>query len=41
MKEYQKPENKEFYIKASEIEALGYGQWVRLREIIDEDFPLL
>ena len=35
MKEYQKPENKEFYIKASEIEALGYGQWVRLREIIE------
>ena len=35
MKEYEKPENKEFYIKASEIEALGYGQWVRLREIIE------
>ncbi|MDO4279760.1 MAG: DUF1847 domain-containing protein [Lachnoclostridium edouardi] len=35
MKEYEKEENREFYIKCSEIEALGYGQWVRLREIIE------
>lgn len=32
---YEEPENQEFYVKASEIEARGYGEWVRLREIIE------
>ena len=31
---YQLPENREFYITASEIEALGYCQWPRLKETI-------
>lgn len=29
---YEEPENKEFYVTASEIEALGYCEWVRLKE---------
>lgn len=32
---YEEPENKEFYITSSEIEALGYGQWVRLKEVME------
>lgn len=32
---YEEPENQDFYVKASEIEAKGYGEWVRLREIIE------
>lgn len=32
---YEEPENQDFYVKASEIEARGYGEWVRLREIIE------
>lgn len=32
---YGEPENQEFYVKASEIEAKGYGEWVRVREIIE------
>lgn len=32
---YEEPENQDFYMKASEIEARGYGEWVRLREIIE------
>ncbi|MDE7261925.1 MAG: DUF1847 domain-containing protein, partial [Oscillospiraceae bacterium] len=31
---YQLPENRDFYITASEIEALGYCQWPRLKETI-------
>jgi uncharacterized metal-binding protein len=31
---YTQPENQEFYITASELEALGYGQWTRLKETI-------
>lgn len=31
---YSKPENREFYIKASEIEALGYGVWPRVKEAV-------
>jgi uncharacterized metal-binding protein len=34
MKEYDRQENKEFYIRASEIESTGYGQWPRLKETI-------
>lgn len=32
---YGEAENQEFYVKASEIEAKGYGEWVRIREIIE------
>lgn len=31
---YELPENKEFYITASEMEALGYCQWPRIKETI-------
>ncbi len=31
---YQLPENRDFYISASEIEAFGYCQWPRLKETI-------
>ncbi len=31
---YQLPENRDFYITASELEALGYCQWPRIKEII-------
>ncbi|HIS12951.1 MAG TPA: DUF1847 domain-containing protein, partial [Candidatus Ornithospirochaeta stercorigallinarum] len=34
-KEYEKDENKEFYVSSSEMEALGYCQWTRLREIME------
>ncbi|WP_147539382.1 DUF1847 domain-containing protein [Anaerotruncus rubiinfantis] len=34
-REYEKPEQHEFYIKASEIEAIGYGQWTRMQEIME------
>lgn len=33
--EYETAENKEFYIKSSEIEAAGYCEWPRIREIIE------
>lgn len=33
MELYQLPENRTFYITASEMEALGYGNWTRLKEI--------
>ncbi len=32
---YQLPENREFYITASELEALGYCRWPRLKETIE------
>lgn len=32
---YSLPENSRFYITASELEALGYGQWPRLRETME------
>lgn len=31
---YQLPENRDFYITASELEALGYCQWPRVKETI-------
>ena len=31
---YALPENRDFYITASELEALGYGQWPRVKETI-------
>ncbi len=33
--EYEKPENHDFYIQSTIIEGIGYGQWVRLKEIIE------
>jgi uncharacterized metal-binding protein len=33
--EYKKPENHDFYIQSTIIEGIGYGQWVRLKEIIE------
>ena len=35
MQEYEKEENHDFYISSSEIESIGYGQWTRVREIIE------
>ena len=32
---YAMPENRNFYITASELEALGYCQWPRIRETIE------
>ena len=32
---YQLPENREFCITASELEALGYCQWTRLKEVCE------
>ena len=32
---YGSEDNHEFYVTASELEALGYGEWVRLREIME------
>lgn len=32
---YQLPENRDFYITASELEALGYCQWPRIKETIE------
>lgn len=32
---YAEPENHDFYVTCSAIEALGYGQWVRLKETIE------
>lgn len=31
---YKKPEFREFYIRASEMEALGYGVWTRVKETV-------
>lgn len=31
----QEPENRDFYITASELEALGYCQWPRLKETVE------
>ena len=38
--EYSKEENRKFYITSSEIEALGYCQWTRLREIMEFSFRM-
>lgn len=32
---YRQPENRDFYIMASELEALGYCQWPRLKETVE------
>ncbi|WP_367924731.1 DUF1847 domain-containing protein [uncultured Ruthenibacterium sp.] len=33
--EYEKPENHSFYVTSSELEALGYGVWPRVRETME------
>ncbi len=33
--EYEKPENREFYIKSTEIEQMGYCRWPRLKETLE------
>ena len=33
LSEYEKPENHDFYVTSSEIESLGYGQWVRVKAV--------
>lgn len=35
LSEYVKPENHDFYVTSSEIETLGYGQWVRVKETVE------
>ena len=35
MKEYEKEENKEFFINCALVEKEGYGKWNRVREIIE------
>lgn len=35
VEEYHKPENYQFYITSSEIEAMGYCEWTRLKETIE------
>ena len=32
---YKEPENQEFFVTASSIEAIGYAQWPRIRETIE------
>ena len=32
LEEYHQPENLDFYVTSSSIEAIGYGEWVRVRE---------
>lgn len=33
--EYAKPENHDFFVNCSAIEAMGYCQWPRLREVVE------
>lgn len=35
LKAYEEPDNREFYIQVTEIEAEGYCQWPRLRETVE------
>lgn len=35
LSEYEREENRNFYIQSSSIEAKGYGQWPRLKETIE------
>ena len=35
LEEYRKPENHDFFVNCSAIEAMGYCQWPRLREIVE------
>lgn len=35
LEKYQQPENQDFYVTSSSIEAIGYGEWVRVRETME------
>lgn len=35
LEKYHEPENLDFYVTSSSIEALGYGEWVRVRETME------
>ena len=35
LEEYRKPENHDFFVNCSAIEAMGYCQWPRLREMME------
>ena len=35
LEKYHEPENQEFYVTSSSIEALGYGEWPRVRETME------
>ena len=35
LEKYHQPENQEFYVTSSSIEAMGYGEWVRVRETME------
>ena len=35
LEEYHQPENLDFYVTSSSIEAIGYGEWVRVRETME------
>ena len=35
LQEYESPENHEFYVRSSAIEAAGYCQWPRLKETVE------
>lgn len=35
LKEYQEPDNHEFYVKCSALEAEGYCKWPRLKETVE------
>ena len=35
LEEYFKPENHDFFVASAAVEAIGYGQWPRLREVME------
>lgn len=35
LEEYFKPENHDFFVTSAAVEAIGYGQWPRLREVME------
>ncbi len=35
VEKYHEPENLDFYVTSSSIEAMGYGEWVRVRETME------
>ena len=35
LEEYFRPENHDFFVSSAAVEAIGYGQWPRLREVME------
>ena len=35
LEEYFKPENHDFFVTSAAVEAIGYGHWPRLREVVE------